>query len=81
MVRAARGVDGVLAQAGQSVPFYVFAHTHVPDDRPLGVEPGAARYLNPGTWSRLRLPQARRSCFVEIGVSDGVPTARLARWG
>jgi hypothetical protein len=80
MVRAVRKVHGVLERAGQGVPLYVLAHTHVPDDRRLGAEPGAARYLNPGTWSRLGPRQAPRSCFVEIGVADGVPTARLARW-
>ena len=84
MVAAARAVHRELAAGGQDVPFYVFGHTHVADDRPLMRAPGAPRYLNPGTWSTFVEPgqEERTRGFVEItrDGEDDRPAARLLRW-
>lgn len=80
MVRAAREVHRSLAAAGRSVPFYVFAHTHEADDRPLDTDPAGPRYLNAGTWSRLSREGARRRCYVELTITDGRSVGRLNSW-
>ena len=85
MLEAARGVSGVLAQAGAPTAFYVFGHTHVAEDRLLADRPGAPRYLNAGTWSTMVRPgrdgAEDRLRFIEIEHGAGRPaTARLRRW-
>jgi len=45
---ASPAVHAALASVQQEVPFYVFGHTHVAEERAL---PGGARYLNSGSWS------------------------------
>jgi UDP-2,3-diacylglucosamine pyrophosphatase LpxH len=83
MTAAATAVHGELARAGAAARFYVFGHTHVAADVPLGPPPDAPRYLNPGTWSRLVHPGATPSRgFVEIALEggDAPPQARLWRW-
>lgn len=80
MVTGARTVHGVLAAVGQPAAFYVYAHTHVADDRPLTSDPAAPRYLNAGTWSRLALDRAPRCCYVELGCDGDAPSARLLHW-
>jgi len=79
MVGGARSAYDLLAAAGQAVPFYVFAHTHVADDRPLTSNPAGPRYLNAGTWSRLAPHGARRCSYVELRCDDA-PTAKLLCW-
>ena len=81
MVTGARKAHDLLAGAGQAVAFYVFAHTHVADDRPLTSGPAAPRYLNAGTWSRLAPDGARRCCYVQLCCDgDRAPTAELLCW-
>jgi hypothetical protein len=78
MLETARRIHKVLAFAGVASPFYVFAHTHIPADEPLSAEPGAPRYLNPGTWSSLTRGRADGLRFLEL--SGEPPRARLRRW-
>ena len=80
-----QGVWKSLVRAGVATSFYVFGHTHAADDRPLGDDPDAPRYLNPGTWSSLVRPgrdgAGNRRRYVEIEHGGGAPpTARPARW-
>jgi UDP-2,3-diacylglucosamine pyrophosphatase LpxH len=67
MLSAARSVHRVLAGEGCAVPFYVFGHTHLAADVPLG-DGETARYLNPGTWSSMvrRVPGGDRRFGVVV---------------
>jgi hypothetical protein len=83
--RACPAIHGVLRAAGQAVPYYVFGHTHHPED--LALLDGSARYLNTGTWELAGMPvdaavPASAGTFVEItgGPGTTVPVARLLRW-
>jgi hypothetical protein len=83
--RACPAIHGVLRAAGQAVPYYVFGHTHHPED--LALLDGSARYLNTGTWQLAGLPAgaagpASAGTFVEVsgGPRTTVPVARLLRW-
>jgi hypothetical protein len=86
LYRAWPAIDGALRAAGQAVPYYVFGHTHLAEERPLGG--GDARYLNTGTWSAAvprgdpASPAPCRFTFVEItdGPGGSGPAARLLRW-
>lgn len=80
MVDRAQAVHDVLATAGRAVPYYILAHTHEAADRPLTGEPAGARYVNPGTWSRLAAAGALRCCYVELERANGTPSARLVPW-
>jgi UDP-2,3-diacylglucosamine pyrophosphatase LpxH len=78
-------IHRVLCAAGQAVPFYVFGHTHHPEE--LALPDGSARYLNAGTWVSAGLPAGRPApasagTFVEItgGPGTAAPVARLLRW-
>jgi len=78
-------IHRLLRTAGQPVPFYVFGHTHHPEE--LAMPDGSARYLNAGTWVPAGLPEGRPApasagTFVEITGGPGVaaPVARLLRW-
>lgn len=77
--RAWPAIHRVLGAAGQSVPFYVFGHTHLAEALPLA--DGTARYLNTGTWRASTGPSAPGT-FVEITGEPGAsgPVARLLRW-
>jgi UDP-2,3-diacylglucosamine pyrophosphatase LpxH len=85
LYRACQAIDGLLAQAGAAVPFYVFGHSHQPE-RVL-IRPGGPTYLNAGTWSSM-LPAKVRAVnpggsltFVDIEVSEGrEATGELLRW-
>ncbi len=75
MQSAGQAVHRVLEDQGCAVPFYVFGHTHVAADVPLGAT-GTARYLNPGTWSSMvrRVPGGeRRFGVVVIEQESGAP--------
>jgi UDP-2,3-diacylglucosamine pyrophosphatase LpxH len=86
LYRAWPAIDDALRAAGQAVPYYVFGHTHLAEERPLGG--GDARYLNTGTWSAAvprgdpASPAPCRFTFVEItdGPGGSGPAARLLRW-
>ncbi len=80
MVAAARAAHELLAEAGQALPFYVLAHTHAADDRPLTAQADGPRYLNAGTWSRLAPEHAPRRCYVELRSDGGRPSAQLLHW-
>ena len=84
MLRAARDVDAVLRGAGTGASFYVFGHTHVATDEPLGSGPEGPRYLNPGTWSTLTRggEGGEQLAFVRVssGGADEAPSAALLRW-
>ena len=75
-------VHQILDTAGQPVPFYVFGHTHHPEQ--LALADGTARYLNAGTWEPFPTSAAPlRGTFVEItGGEPGAtrPVARLLQW-
>jgi UDP-2,3-diacylglucosamine pyrophosphatase LpxH len=78
-------IHRLLRAAGQAVPFYVFGHTHHPEE--LALPDGSARYLNAGTWASAGLPEGRPApasagTFVEItgGPGTAAPVARLLRW-
>jgi UDP-2,3-diacylglucosamine pyrophosphatase LpxH len=78
MNAAARSVHATLDADGAAVPFYVFGHTHVAADLPIAG--GAARYLNPGTWScsTRRAPGGDHRCgVVLIETRGGRPQAEL----
>lgn len=82
--RSAAEIHRILSRHRHAVPFYVFAHTHLPERRRLEGE-GTALYLNPGTWSRLSprgTPAQPRPGYVEIdrGFEAGPPSARLLHW-
>lgn len=86
--RAARRVDRILRRDGLAVPFYVFGHTHEPEQHPLGSGRLPPRYINSGTWTPVVLADfellARREQFtyVEItrGTADGPPRGQLMVW-
>jgi UDP-2,3-diacylglucosamine pyrophosphatase LpxH len=74
-------VHRILCAAGQAVPFYVFGHTHHPEE--LALADGTARYLNAGTWaSTTRSAPPAAGTFVEITGEPGAirPVAKLLRW-
>jgi hypothetical protein len=78
-------IHRLLRAAGQAVPYYVFGHTHHPEE--LALPDGSARYLNAGTWVSASLPGGRPApasvgTFVEItgGPGTTAPVARLLRW-
>jgi hypothetical protein len=74
-------VHHFLCAAGQAVPFYVFGHTHYPEE--LALADGTTRYLNAGSWeSTPQSPVAPRGTVVEITGEPGAtrPAARLLRW-
>jgi UDP-2,3-diacylglucosamine pyrophosphatase LpxH len=74
-------VHHLLCAAGQAVPFYVFGHTHYPEE--LALADGTTRYLNAGSWESTRQSAAApRGTFVEITGEPGAarPVARLLRW-
>jgi UDP-2,3-diacylglucosamine pyrophosphatase LpxH len=78
-------IHRLLRAADQAVPFYVFGHTHRPED--LALPDGSARYLNAGTWASAGLPEGRPApasagTFVEItgGPGTAAPVARLLWW-
>jgi hypothetical protein len=79
MQAAAETVHQVLAGQDLAVPFYVFGHTHVVTD--VAIAGGAARYLNPGTWSSTtrRVPGGERRCGVVVieTASGAAPRARV----
>ncbi len=83
MVEAAADVHRICARWGSAFPVYVFGHTHVAAD--LGLDDGAARYLNCGTWSpyfRRDDPAAGEPTafpFVEV-VADGAGVRGSLRW-
>jgi UDP-2,3-diacylglucosamine pyrophosphatase LpxH len=78
-------IHRLLRAAGQAVPYYVFGHTHYPEE--LALPDGSARYLNAGTWGSAGSPEGRPApasagTFVEItgGAGTAAPVARLLRW-
>jgi UDP-2,3-diacylglucosamine pyrophosphatase LpxH len=83
--RAWPAIHRLLRAAGQAVPFYVFGHTHLPEE--FALPDGSARYLNAGAWVSAGLPKGRpapasAATFVEItgGPGTTTPVARLLRW-
>ena len=85
----AAAVHGMLADAGSSVPFCVFGHTHTACH--LQLNGGDGVYLNTGTWStdmgravpgRRAVPHPPRRTWVEVTTSQGSdgPRSRLLRW-
>jgi UDP-2,3-diacylglucosamine pyrophosphatase LpxH len=85
--RAAERVDALLRREGRAVPAYVFGHSHVPEQHPLGREERPAYYLNSGSWTP-SVPSAfdllgGRECFSFVQVTrapDGRVLPRLMRW-
>ena len=86
--RAARRIDRLLRREGLGVPFYVFGHTHQPEQFPLGSGRTPARYLNSGTWTPVVLADfdllATREQFTYVEITRGAdgapPIGRLMRW-
>lgn len=81
MADAIAAVHAVLARHGAAVPFYATGHTHVPIDAPLPGSPAPARYLNPGTWARMRPKAAAEGVwYLDLERTDDGHTAALRRW-
>jgi hypothetical protein len=78
ILAAARAIDGLLAEKGRSVPFYVFAHTHRPAALPLGPSGEPPWYLNTGPWAS-GFSKPAFSC-VRIDLGEGGPVAHLEAW-
>jgi UDP-2,3-diacylglucosamine pyrophosphatase LpxH len=76
MEAALGGVHEILESHAVAVPYYLAGHTHQVVDRPLAPDPGAPRYLSPGTWSTMRPPGAEGLHYVELDPSR----ARVVRW-
>jgi len=74
-------VHSALQSVGQSVPFYVFGHTHVPERRSLA---DGVSYLNPGAWAERVVsyqPRSVRGAYVLVEQSSGgSASAALRRW-
>jgi UDP-2,3-diacylglucosamine pyrophosphatase LpxH len=73
-------IHRILRAVNQAVPFYVFGHTHHPEERPLA--DGTARYLNAGAWVWTGQSAPAPGTFVEITGEPGAirPVAKLLRW-
>lgn len=86
--KAARRIDRILRREGLGVPFYVFGHTHQPEQYPLARGRVPPRYVNSGTWAptvlaEFELLATRESfTFVEITPPAGDLPARaqLMAW-
>jgi UDP-2,3-diacylglucosamine pyrophosphatase LpxH len=80
--RSARRIDRILRREKLGVPFYVFGHTHQPEQYPLGRGRFPPRYVNSGTWTPTVLADfellATRETFtyVEITPASGDLPAR-----
>jgi UDP-2,3-diacylglucosamine pyrophosphatase LpxH len=79
--RGAMAIDRVLRGAGAAVPHLAFGHTHIAERFAVTATPGAAEYLNCGTWSPF-LPrgvpgEGRRLTFARVSAAEG---ARVLRW-
>jgi UDP-2,3-diacylglucosamine pyrophosphatase LpxH len=79
--RGATAIDRVLRGAGAAVPHLAFGHTHVAERFPVASTPGAAEYLNCGTWSpfvpRGLSAEGGRLTFARVSPAEG---ARVLRW-
>jgi len=76
-------VDRVLQAANQGVPYYVFGHTHIAEQFPVGNS--VASYLNSGTWINLvATPDTGRKPFTFVQITrepaTGTPIGRLLVW-
>jgi UDP-2,3-diacylglucosamine pyrophosphatase LpxH len=85
MARAAQAIHRVLDADDADVPFYVFGHTHCPDQRSLIAGDELPHYLNAGSWavaSHAAPPDGGAFPFVEIRRDSPVtpPVASLRVW-
>jgi hypothetical protein len=73
-------IHRILCAVNQAVPFYVFGHTHYPEQ--LALADGTARYLNAGAWVSTGRSAPAPGTFVEITGEPGTirPVAKLLRW-
>jgi hypothetical protein len=77
--RAWPAIHRILCAVNQAVPFYVFGHTHYPEERPL--MDATARYLNAGAWVSTGRSAPAPGTFVEITGEGAIrPVAKLLRW-
>lgn len=85
---AAEQIDTILRAEGRNVPFYLFGHTHSPEQFPLDDAPIPPRYINSGTWTPIvstdfeLLSEREQFTFVQIlrDPTGGPPTATLRFW-
>jgi UDP-2,3-diacylglucosamine pyrophosphatase LpxH len=85
---AAERIDAILRAEGRNVPFYLFGHTHSPEQFPLDDAPIPPRYINSGTWTPVvstgfeLLSEREQFTFVQIlrDPAGGPPTATLRFW-
>lgn len=85
---AAERIDAILRDEGRNAPFYLFGHTHSPEQFPLDDTPIPPRYINSGTWTPIvstefeLLSEREQFTFVQIlrDPTGGPPTATLRFW-
>jgi UDP-2,3-diacylglucosamine pyrophosphatase LpxH len=85
---AAEQIDAILRAEGRNVPFYLFGHTHSPEQFPLDDTPRPPRYINSGTWTPIvstdfeLLSEREQFTFVQIlrDPHGDPPTANLRFW-
>ena len=84
LLATAREIHEILRRSGDSVPAYVFGHTHNAEQAPL--DGGEARYFNSGTWTPLipnrfdLLTTRELFTFVEIRRESGGMVPKLLLW-
>jgi UDP-2,3-diacylglucosamine pyrophosphatase LpxH len=86
--RTASRIDRMLRRRQLNVPFYVFGHTHEPEQFPLGSGRVPPRYVNSGTWTPTVLAEfdllATRETFTYVEITrataDHPPRAQLMAW-
>ena len=85
---AAERIEAILRDEGRNVPFYLFGHTHSPEQFPLDDTPIPPRYINSGTWTPIvstgfeLLSEREQFTFVQIlrDPAGSPPTATLRFW-
>lgn len=86
--RVAGEIDTILAGSGQNVPFYVFGHTHLPDNASIRMNQREFKCLNAGSWLNQVLPSGDSVTatngftfvLIERSANDGTPNAHLLAW-
>lgn len=87
MYSAAQAIHNLLEAEENDCPYYVFGHTHIAEELPLGFNASSPMYLNPGTWTKMVYPPPEeghivRFPFVQITrePENTKPVAQLLIW-
>jgi UDP-2,3-diacylglucosamine pyrophosphatase LpxH len=87
LYQAAIAIHHLLMCEDQSVPYYIFGHSHQPARLPLPVPDQTACYMNAGSWIKMEHPcpkhltSTNTFLFIRVGVRPGTqPRGEILAW-